>query len=108
MRAHLVSRSVAVTLFPAILCALASAQGTAPPTPVSGRVLDLTRDAAGNLLYCAENGDIGRITTSGTVTVIATAATGPFPNPLRCVVESPDGSINVVDLIGDVYRLPNG
>src|SRR4030095_4048521 len=108
MRAQLVIRSIAFGLVPAFLSALGSAQGIAPLTTVNGRVLDLTRNAAGDLLYCAENGDIGTITTTGTVNGIATAATGPFPNPLRCVVESPDGSINVVDLIGDIYRLPNG
>ncbi|HKE00168.1 MAG TPA: hypothetical protein VKE69_04105, partial [Planctomycetota bacterium] len=74
---------------------------------VSGRVVDLARDANGNILYCTDESEVGRITTSG-VTILATAATGPFPNQLRGIAETPAGDVAVVDAVGDIYRLPGG
>src|SRR5262245_43309681 len=53
---------------------------------VSGTVKDLSRDATGHILYCTAEGEVGRITLpGGAKTVLATAASGPFPNELRAV-----------------------
>src|SRR5262245_3839064 len=70
-------------------------------TSVGGRVLDLSRDGAGRLLYCTQQGEVGRITSAGVVTVLATAASGPFPFELRGVAETPNGDVAVVDAVGD-------
>lgn len=86
----------------------ASAQVTGPLTTVNGRVVDLTRDLNGELLYVAENGDVGRIGAGASVTILANAATGPFPNPLKAIAQTPNGDIYVVDSIGDLYRMPGG
>jgi streptogramin lyase len=78
-------------------------------TAVAGTVNDLTADAAGNLYFCTEQKDVGQIVTSiPNVTILATAATGPFANALRGIVISPAGDISVVDQIGDIYKLTGG
>ncbi|MFN0206807.1 MAG: hypothetical protein ACKVS6_10920 [Planctomycetota bacterium] len=78
-------------------------------TTVNGSVNDITVDSTGNLLYCTEQGEIGRITPAGAVVIIlADATTGPFPNALRGVVQTPSGDVAVVDAVGDIYKLPGG
>lgn len=91
----------------------------APPPPagalpqdllatVSGTVVDLTVADNGDLIYCTREREVGRITTGGVVTVLATAATGPFPYNLAAVIEDLGGNIAVIDSLGDIYRLNGG
>jgi hypothetical protein len=77
-------------------------------TTVTGRVLDLSVDAQGRLLYCTKESEVGRITTAGVTTVLATSASGPFLNELRGVCETPSLDVAVIDSSGDVFRLPQG
>lgn len=90
------------------LSSAASAQGMGPLTTVGGTVVDLSVDSSGDLVYCTTERDVGRITTAGAVTVLATAATGPFSQELRAVVETPAGDVAVVDKVGDIWKLPGG
>ena len=100
------SRFVALVLlalpsFPASLAGQADVLATVP-----GEVLDLTRSAAGELLYCTRESDVGVVTTAGAVTLLADAASGPFSRELRGVVEDPGGlDVAVVDDQGEVWRL---
>lgn len=78
-------------------------------TTVNGYVTDMSLDGSGNLLYCTEQKEIGRINTStGATTILANAGSGPFANGLRGVVTTPSGDIAVIDNVGDIYRLPLG
>ncbi len=72
---------------------------------VDGQVLDLARDSLGRILYCTAGGEVGRLTSGGARTVLATALSGPFPNPLRALAETPDGDIAVLDSQGHVRVL---
>lgn len=77
-------------------------------TTVSGRVNKLSLTSTGDLLFCTEQRDVGTINLAGQVTLLANATTGPFPSPLRGVVQTPTGDVSVIDSNGDIYRLPNG
>jgi len=77
-------------------------------TTVDGTVTDLAVDSSGDLLYCTEESDVGRVTTGGVVTVLADAASGPFTKALRGVVENPAGELAVIDLTGDIFELTGG
>ena len=72
---------------------------------VDGQVMDLSRDLVGRMLYCTSQGDVGRIVPGGSKTLLATAASGPFPNPLRAVAVTPAGDVVVVDSQGHVRKL---
>jgi len=75
---------------------------------VPGTIVDLTRDAGGRILYCTAEGEVGRIDPTAGRTVLADAASGPFPDPLRAIVETPTGDVAVLDLHGNIRRLPGG
>jgi hypothetical protein len=75
---------------------------------IPGTVRDLSRDSAGRILYCTAEGEVGRIVPGAERTVLATAASGPFPDELRGVAETPDGDVAVVDWAGDVRVLQGG
>jgi len=86
--------------------------GTAPPSDVRhhipGTVKDLTRDAAGRILYCTAEKEVGRIVPGVKRTVLANAATGPFPNALRALAETSTGNIAVLEPDGNVRVLYGG
>jgi hypothetical protein len=73
-----------------------------------GTVKDLARDSAGRLLYCTAEGEVGRITPGIGREVLADAASGPFPNELRAVAETPGGDVAVLDVNGDIRVLTGG
>ena len=75
---------------------------------VSGKVVDLTRHPTGSLLFCTDQGNVGLVATTGGVTILATAASAPFPAALRGVVGHPGGDVSVIDLQGDIYKLAGG
>ncbi|MFT5289828.1 MAG: hypothetical protein ACI82F_001899 [Planctomycetota bacterium] len=90
-----------------LLSAHLSAQADVLAT-ISGEVLDLTPSAAGELIYCTRESDVGVINVAGAVTLLADAASGPFFSELRGVVEDPGGlDIAVVDDQGEIWRLVN-
>lgn len=100
-------RLVEGLLYAVVVCAPAFGQiGTL--ANVSGRIVDMTTDSAGRILYCTNEMEVGRVTTAGAVTILANSATGPFANNLRGVVETASGDVTVLDSIGDLYRLPSG
>jgi len=84
----------------------------APTSPVrflvQGTVRDLASDAAGRLLYVSAQKEVGRFDPGHGVTVLANAATGPFPNELRGVAATPAGDVAVVDIDGHVRVLFGG
>ena len=92
----------------ALVSSAPAAQSGTLLTNVAGKVLDMSVDSGGNLLYCTSGKSVGRIALDGQVTVLATAASGPFPDVLRGVVENPAGDIAVIDTAGDIYVLPGG
>lgn len=76
---------------------------------IPGTVKDLSRDAAGRILYCTFERDVGRIVPGKqAITLLATAANSPFESQLRAVAATPAGDVAVVDAFGHVYRLPAG
>jgi hypothetical protein len=75
---------------------------------VPGTVRDLSVDSAGRILYCTAEREVGRILTDGGRTVLANAASGPFPNDLRAVAETPTGDVAVLDVHGNVRVLFGG
>ena len=75
---------------------------------IDGTVKDLARDAAGRLLYCTAGGEVGRIVPGISRQVLATAATGPFPEELRALAETPGGDVAVLDVVGDIRVLTAG
>lgn len=101
-----------------------AAQQTAPANPpaggprdtspdpfvatIAGTVKDLARDAAGRVLYCTAEGEVGRIVPGISRQVLATAVSGPFPNELRAVAETPGGDVAVLDAAGDIRVLTAG
>ncbi|HEX6886453.1 MAG TPA: hypothetical protein VF530_23960 [Planctomycetota bacterium] len=76
-----------------------------PRALIPGTVLDLARDAAGRILYCTAEREVGRIGPGRVREVLATAAS--FPNDLRAVAES-GADIVLIDLLGHVRKLPGG
>jgi hypothetical protein len=76
-----------------------------PAAKIDGTVEDLARDAAGRILYCTAEGQVGRIVPGGVWSVLATQASGPFPNELRAVAETPAGDVAVLDKEGHVRVL---
>jgi hypothetical protein len=91
-----------------LLAAPAAAGGPGTLTTVTGTVVDLGAHSSGDLLFCTLEGDVGRVTTAGVVTTLATAITGPFPQPLEGVAETPAGDLAVLDELGDIYTLTAG
>jgi len=85
---------------------------TAPGSVVQripGTVKDLTRDAAGRIVYCTAEGEVGRFRAGlGPREVLATAQSGPFPNELRAVAEAPNGDLALLDAAGDIRVLAGG
>lgn len=77
-------------------------------TTVSGRVVDMSRTTGGELLFCTQQGNVGTIDAAGSVTLLATSATAPFPNNLRAVAPASGGDIAVLDSGSDIYLLPGG
>jgi len=77
---------------------------------IPGTVKDLSRDAAGRILYCTFERDVGRITPGKqAITLLTTAESSPaFEGQLRGVAETPGGDVVVVDAFGHVYRLAGG
>ena len=75
---------------------------------VPGKVVDLAPEPSGSLLYCTAEGTVGRIVPWGGHQILATAVTGPFPNPLRAVARTPLGHVAVLDEQGHVRVLPGG
>jgi hypothetical protein len=75
---------------------------------VPGTVRDLSVDSAGRILYCTAEREVGRILTDGGRTVLANAGSGPFPNDLRAVAETPTGDVAVLDVHGNVRVLFGG
>ncbi len=105
--------SLALAALPGTLSA-APASATSPRqttgvlTTVNGQVRDLSVDAAGRLLYCTEQGEIGRIVpATGMATVLAGTVNG-LPSMLRGVVETPAGDVVAVHAGGDLLLLPGG
>jgi hypothetical protein len=88
---------------------LPAAQGLTTLTNVPGRVVDLcTEQGAGtSFLYCTSEGEIGRLSTGGVRTVLATAASGPFPHALRALAEQPNGALAVLDVEGSIRSVPS-
>jgi len=100
---------------------LSTAQQLAPSGPpggpaagpfiaaIPGTVKDLARDAAGRILYCTAEGEVGRFSAGfGAREVLATSQSGPFPNELRAVAEAPNGDLAVLDAAGDIRVLAGG
>ncbi|QDU67799.1 hypothetical protein [Engelhardtia mirabilis] len=101
----------ALTLTGALLaapCGASPATQSQLATTVSGQVVDLIRDSDGRLLYCTTAGDVGRIEANGSVTLLVTAVSGAFPNPLRALHPTPDGQIAVIDQFGEIWHVPPG
>ena len=100
-----------------VLPILLAVQARASPAPppgfasgnvrwsVPGTVKDLSRDAAGRILYCTAEREVGRLVPVAGRTVLGTAAN--FPNELRAVAES-GASIVTLDVFGHVRVLVNG
>jgi hypothetical protein len=78
------------------------------PYVVSGAIRDLSRDSLGRILYCTAEGEVGRMEPGHAITVLADAASGPFPNELRALAETPAGDIATVDDEGFVRVLVGG
>jgi hypothetical protein len=97
-----------------------SVPGSAPPpraAPVGlsevvlripGTVKDLTRDAAGRILYCTAEREVGRFVPGRPRTVLADAASGPFPQELRALAETGTGNVAVLEHEGNVRLLTGG
>lgn len=108
------SRLPTLLLAPFFLAPVALAARAMDPRPtgfpvaVTGTVSDLYRAASGDILYCTLEGEVGRITTAGAVTVLATAETGPFPFALKAIVETAPGDLAVIDDAGEIWALPGG
>lgn len=113
-------RSTPVFLSVVALALPAAAQKSAPAAPppksvdtdlgevrnlIPGTVKDLALDSAGRILYCTAEREVGRIVPGGGRTLLADAASGPFPNELRAVAETPSGDVAVLDLDGMVRKL---
>ena len=94
--------------FALLVTAAAPARASDTLATVAGRVVDLAVDGGGALVYCTKERDVGTISTSGVVSLLANAATGPFPNQLRAVALDPTGDVAVIDQYGDIYRLVGG
>src|SRR6185503_17300372 len=75
---------------------------------IPGTVKDLARDSAGHILYCTAEKDVGRIVPGEPITLLADAASGPFPNPLRALAATGTGKIAVLEDGGNVRLLPGG
>lgn len=75
---------------------------------IPGTVKDLTRDAGGRILYCTAEKEVGRLSPGRPRKVLADAASGPFPNPLRALTETNAGNIAVLEDGGNVRVLFNG
>jgi len=117
MRSRRATRLLATALAPLLALAAAAPSvaaasappaggGTGPLTTVAGNVQDLWLDSNGDLLFCTIQGDVGTISTQGVVTILADAASGPFPIGLRGVCELSNGDVAVVDATGNVFVLP--
>ena len=78
------------------------------PATVSGRVNDLYVDSSDRLLFVTEEGDVGHVDATGTVTVLATNATGGWTSELRAVVETAPGDIAVIERHGEIWKLVGG
>ena len=72
---------------------------------IPGTVKDLALDSAGRILYCTAEREVGRIVPGGGRTLLANAASGPFPNELRALAETASGDIAVLDFDGQVRKL---
>jgi hypothetical protein len=72
---------------------------------IPGTVRDLSVDSAGRILYCTAEREVGRVETDGGRTVLADAASGPFPFELRALAETPAGDVAVLDVHGNVRVL---
>lgn len=82
---------------------------TTPFATVNGYVTDMSLDGSGNLIYCTEQREVGKITIpAGNATILATGTSGPLPNALRGIAKTPAGDIALVDAVGDIYKLPSG
>jgi hypothetical protein len=92
----------------AALAAPAAAQTSGNFVTVNGRIHDMSVAANGQLLYCTEQREVGQVTLSSQVSILADATSGPFSNPLRGICTMPSGDIAIIDAIGDIYRLPAG
>lgn len=76
---------------------------------IPGTVKDLARDAAGRILYCTFEREVGRIEPGKqALTLLASSADSPFESQLRGVAATPAGDVAVVDAFGHVYVLPGG
>jgi hypothetical protein len=75
---------------------------------IPGKVLDLTRDGLGRVLYCTAERDVGRVELNGSHTLLASPATAFFPFDLCAIAVSPVGNVAVVDSIGSVRVLLGG
>ncbi len=75
---------------------------------VLGTVTDLTPRGNGDILYCTEEGHVGTFQSDGSTTLLADAASGPFPFPLRGIVETAAGDVAVLDREGHIYTLVGG
>src|SRR5687767_3175323 len=103
-------------VLPILLAVQAQTNPAPPPTfaagnvrwAVPGTVKDLSRDAAGRILYCTAEREVGRLAPGAGRTVLGTAAN--FPNELRAVAESgaSTGDIVTLDVFGHVRVLVNG
>lgn len=87
---------------------LAASPPSGFPASVTGTVVDLYRASSGALLYCTKEGDVGSIALDGTVDVLATAATAPFPAALAALVETAPGDLAVLDVFGEIWGMPGG
>src|SRR5262245_3685179 len=75
---------------------------------IPGTVKDLTRDSHGRILYCTAEREVERFAPGQPRTVLADAASGPFPNELRALAESNTGNIAVLEAGGNVRVLYGG
>lgn len=84
------------------------AQGLGTLASIPGRVVDLAADPANPaaLLYCTAEGEVGRLANNGQISVLATAASAPFPRPLRALAALPSGALAVLDDEGNLRTLP--
>jgi hypothetical protein len=88
--------------------AAANGTGTTPGNVVhriDGEVRDLARDAAGRILYCTLQGEVGRIVPGGAKTVLVGDASA---NPVSALAETPEGDVAVLDGQGHVRVLSGG